>query len=285
MHAQVAKTRPFANDRVSGKPPRAGLLGLELFERFAVQVDRAAKTVTLTPLAKFTRGTGTPLPIHFIEDAPLTSGAYDGHAGEFEIDSGAAGPSIIEGYWAHERGLDVALSKGLPWGAGIGASAYEEWLSRADLSLGPLQFPHELVSFVGQAVRGSESTRLQAGLAGEWLLHCNDMTYDYGHGLVWIGTRRDCPELPFNHAGVRVATDHGALVATAVAPGTPAAVAGISAGDRIISIAGKDASVLSARDAGALLAGPVGSELEIVCGPGSGEERKTVRLRLAELVP
>ena len=285
LHRQVAKTRPFYNDRISGKSPRAGLLGLELFERFAVQVDRAARTVTLTPLEKFTGGSGTALPIYFIEDAPLTAGSYDGHPGDFEIDSGAAGPSIIEGYWAHQLGLDVALSQGLAWGAGTGANAYDEWLSRGEITLGPLRFPHQLVSYVGQPVRGSESTHLQAGLAGEWLLHCHDTTYDYGHGVVWVGAPHECPALPFNHAGVRVALDHDTLVATAVAPGTPAAAAGMARGDRIVSIAGRDASTLSTRDAAALLAGPVGSELQIVWVPAAGGAARTVRLKLAELVP
>lgn len=38
---------------IVGHAPRAGFLGLELFERFAVQLDRKAKVVTLTPLEKF----------------------------------------------------------------------------------------------------------------------------------------------------------------------------------------------------------------------------------------
>jgi hypothetical protein len=285
LYRQVAKVRPFANDRVTGKPPRSGLLGLELFERFAVQVDRARKTITLTPLEKFPGGRGTALPIHFIEDAPLTQGAYDGHPGDFEIDSGNAGPTIIEGYWAHEQGLDTSLSAGLAWHAGSGSNGYQEWLTRADLSLGAIKFPHQLVSYVGQPVRGSESTRLQAGVAGEWLLRCFDTTYDYERGVVWLGARHDCPGPSFNRAGLRVANDGGTLVAAAVLPGTPAAAAGIAAGDRIISIGGKEASVLTAKDAGVLLAGPIGVELEIVFVSKSGGDRRTARLKLEELVP
>jgi hypothetical protein len=285
LYRQVANVRPFSNDRGTGKPARAGLLGLELFERFAVQVDRAHKTITLTPLEKFTGGSGTALPIRFIEDAPLTKGAYNGRPGEFEIDSGNAGPTIIEGYWAHQQGLDTSLSQGLPWGVGSQTAGYQEWLSRGNLSLGPLQFPHQLVSYVGQPATGSESTRLQAGLAGEWLLHCFDTTYDYEHGLIWLGTRHDCPSLPFNRAGLRIAKENGALIVVAVVPGAPAAVAGMAAGDKIISIGDKDASGLTAPDASALLAGPLGSELEIVFVSKSVGEQKRARLKLAELVP
>jgi hypothetical protein len=285
LYRQVAKIRPFANDRSAGHAPRVGLLGLELFERFAVHVDRTRKTLTLTPLEKFRGGTGTARPIRFIEDAPLTSGAYDGHPGDFEIDSGNAGPTIIEGYWAQENGLDISLSKGILWGAGSGAAGYQEWLSHGDLALGPIKFARQLVSYVGQPVRGSESTRLQAGLAGEWLLHCFDTTYDYEHGFIWLGTPRDCPSLAFNHAGLRVTKDNGTLAAAGVVPGSPAAAAGIAAGDEIVAIAGQEASALSARDAASLLAGPIGTELEIVFSSKSGGDRRTARLKLAEFVP
>ena len=199
IHRQVAKVRPFSNDRVTGKAPRLGLLGLELFERFAVRIDRARKEVELTPLEKFTGGSGTALPIQFIEDAPLTRGAYNGVPGDFEIDSGNAGPTIIEGYWAHAHGLDVTLAKGLQRTAGTGASAYQEWLSRGDLELGSIKLPHQMISYVGEPARGSESTQLQAGVAGEWALRCFDMTYDYARRIIWVGgARQDCLETPFN---------------------------------------------------------------------------------------
>ena len=285
MHQQVAKVRPFANDRITGKPPRMGLLGLELFERFAVRIDRAKKEVTLTPLERFTGASGTALPIRFIEDAPLTRGAYNGIAGDFEIDSGNAGPTIVEGYWAHAHGLDNKLSGGLPWTAGSGAGGYQEWLSRGDLELGPLRLPHQIVSYVGQPARGAESTHLQAGLAGEWALHCFDTTYDYAHGVVWVGPRQDCADLPFNHAGLRVSKDGDALVAATVVPGTPAQAAGIKTGDRILSISGREASGLSARDASVLLAGPIGSELDLLIGATGGNEVRDVRLKLTELIP
>jgi PDZ domain len=285
INRQVASVRPFANDRVSGKPPRAGLLGLELFERFAVEVDRANKTVTLTPLEEFKGGRGTALPIRFIEDAPLTTGAFNGHAGDFEIDSGNAGPTIIEGYWAHELGLDGALSEGVPWSAGTGSGAYQEWLSRGDLSLGPIRLAHQLVSYVGHPERGSESTRLQAGVAGEWALRCFDTTYDYRHGTLWIGSRQACGDPLFNRAGVRVTKSGDALVATVVVPGTPAAAAGIKVGDRIVALAGQAAATLSARDAALLLAGPIGSGLDLaVAAQGEGAVRN-IRLKLVELVP
>jgi hypothetical protein len=286
ISGQPANVRALANDRISGKPPRAGIIGLELFERFAVTVDRGKKTVTLTQLEQFKGGTGTPLPIRFIEDAPLTQGSFNGIAGDFEIDSGNSAPTIIEGYWAQQHGLDTHLAKGLAWSAGSGAGAYSEWISRGDIALGPITLPHQIVSYVGQPERGSESTRLQAGLAGEWALRCFDMTYDYGHSVVWIGARHpECSEPAFNRAGLRLAKDKDGFVAEAVVPGTPAAAAGLVAGDRIVAIAGKDLSILSARDASMLLTGPGGSEIDIRYIPKTGSDARDVRIKLVELIP
>jgi hypothetical protein len=286
ISGQPANVRAFANDRIAGKPPRAGLIGLELFERFAVEVDRGKKTVTLTPLETFKSGAGTRLPIRFIEDAPLTEGAVNGVAGDFEIDSGNSGPTIIEGYWAHQNGFDTSLAKGLAWGAGSGAGFYPEWIKRSDIALGPIALAHQIVTYVGQPERGSEATRLQAGVSGEWALRCFDMTYDYGHGVVWLGPRHaNCVEPPFNHAGVRLAKDKDGFTADAVVPNSPADAAGIKPGDRVVTIAGKDVAALTPRDAAALLAGPVGTSVDIRYIPKAGQDARDAHITLVKLVP
>jgi hypothetical protein len=281
LHRQVAKVRSFVNDRTTGHPPRLGLLGLELFERFAVAVDRGKKTVTLTPLEGFKSGKGIALPIRFIEDAPLTEGSYRGVKGDFEIDSGNAGPTLIEGYWAKHHALEKALMHGTPW---IGGTGEKEWLSRADLTLGTVKLPHEIVSYVGEAPRGAESTHLQAGLSGEWALRRYDMTYDYRHGVVWIGQRHGGPEPPSNHTGLQIRKLADALTAANVFPGSPADVAGIKPGDRILAAGGHDASTLTVRDAAFLMQGPIDSDLTVVIAPAAGGDAKTLKLRLVELV-
>lgn len=43
---------------------------------------------------------------------------------------------------------------------------YGEKLSRRDITLGPIKFPREVVSYAGLVQRGSESTKLQAGVIG-----------------------------------------------------------------------------------------------------------------------
>jgi hypothetical protein len=60
--------------------------------------------------------------------------------------------------------LESFLARGLRWaGSGVGGD-YGEKLSRGDITLGPIKFPHEVVSYAGLVQRGSESTKLQAGV-------------------------------------------------------------------------------------------------------------------------
>jgi hypothetical protein len=284
IREQAGRVLPLsdaANYR-GARPPRAGLLGLELFERFVVSLDRARKTLTLTMPETFHPPAKPflPLRISFIEDAPLTAGSFNGVAGDFELDSGNAGPAIIEGYWAKTHGLDGALAQGLDWsGSGVGGS-YSTRLSRGDLTIGGLALPHQVVSYVGLPETGSESTHLQAGVIGESTLYRYDMIYDYRRATVWIDPT-PMPERPFNRSGLRLGKDGDAFTVAMVVPGSPAADAGLKAGDRIVALNGQSVAQMSTADAAPLLAGPPGSDLTVTLA----KDKREVTLRLREILP
>lgn len=289
MSDQPVKIVPLSdasNDR-GKRLPRAGILGLELFERFAVELDRRSKTMTLTSLERFPGARrGTALPIRFIEDAPLAHGSFDGIAGLFELDSGDSGPAIVEDHWARQHGLVERLSRGLDWtGGGVGGE-YREILSRGDFTLGPVRLRHEIVSYVGPAERGSESTWLQAGVIGESSLYRFNTTYDYARQLVSLEPVEGIAPLPFNRSGLRLGKQaDGGLSVNVVVPGSPASRAGFTAGDRIVAIDGRPASGLSATDAFLLLSRPAGSTVTIESVPKDGGGERTVTIQLAELLP
>jgi Aspartyl protease/PDZ domain len=289
LREQPAWVHPFpkAGDDRGLRAPRAGILGLELFERFAVHLDRRQKTVTLTPLESFhAPGRGFALPIRFTEDAPMTSGSYNGVAGDFELDSGNAGPAIIEGYWAEQHGLAPQLRHGVVWsGSGIGGD-YESIVSRGDLSIGPLQMPHEPIVYVGVVERGSESTQMQAGNIGESSLYRFDITFDYAREQVWIDSATDTDRRPFNRSGLKLKKDvSGDFVVSLVVPSSPAAAAGLVLEDRILSVGGHPSSGLAWADASVMLSGPVGAEVTLSVISKSGGNARDVVLRLAEILP
>jgi Aspartyl protease/PDZ domain len=289
LRNQPAWVHPFsrASDDRGSRAPRAGILGLELFERFAVHVDRRQKTVTLTPLERFhAPARGFPLPIRFTEDAPMTSGSYNGVAGDFELDSGNAGPAIIEGFWAEQHGLAPQLKRGIVWsGSGIGGD-YQSIVSRGDLSIGPLQMPHEPIVYVGIVERGSESTQMQAGNIGESSLYRFDVTYDYAREQVWIDSTSAIDRRPFNRSGLRLKKDDsGNFVVSLVVPNSPAAGAGLVLEDQVLSVGGHPSSGLAWADASVMLSGPVGAEVTLSVVSKSDGNARNVVLRLAEILP
>jgi hypothetical protein len=284
--AKVLAASPASNDRGS-KPLRAGILGLELFERFAVTLNRHAKTVTLTPLENFeAKPRGVAVPIRFTEDAPITDGTFADVAGEFELDSGDSGPAIIEGYWAGQQRLADRLGRGVIWsGGGVGGD-FQETLSRGDITLGPLKLPGEVVSYVGVPERGSEATRMQAGVVGESSLYRFDMTYDYGRGRVWIDPQTDIAPRPFNRTGLRLKKDGDKnFVVTLVVPNSPAADAGVTPGDRVLDIAGQPATGLAPSEATVLMSGPAASDLAITVASKTDGSKRALDLRLRDILP
>lgn len=263
---QLVKVRKFSassNDR-SPNPPRAGILGLELFERLAVAIDPQAKTVTLSAFGSAVTPRGAAIPLVFAEDAPLIAGTYRGAAGDFMLDTGNSGPTIIEDFWARARGLSTKLQKGFPRG--------DAKVSIDAIGLGPLSVQHELVSYYGPADRGSEYSRAVAGVYGEPLLSRFRSTYDYALGSVWLEPLPNLEPLPFDRSGLSlVKAERGVFKVSAVADASPAHLAAIRVGDVITAVGGEPAQKLSRADAAALLREDAGTRL-LISGTFSGVE-------------
>jgi hypothetical protein len=176
---QTAKVLPLSRNERPGKLPRAGILGLEFFQRFVVAIDHGNNTVSLQLFADAgTPRRGRPLPLLFDEDAPLVSGAFEGVPGNMMLDIGNAGPTIIEDDWAGKHGFRARLAKGVP--------RKSSKLSKGAVRLGPFELRDETVAYFGPAERGSEFTRSIAGIIGEPLLSRFNAVYDYSRSTVWL---------------------------------------------------------------------------------------------------
>jgi hypothetical protein len=278
----VAKVLPLSaksNDR-GAQPPRAGILGLELFERFTVSFDRRAGTMTLTPRGEaYPKPKGTPLPLVFAEDAALTPGAFEGRGGDFMLDTGNAGPTIIEQFWAEQTGLAPALAAALPVADGV-------TLATGEVRIGPFRLPGEVVSDYGPAERGSEHTRAVAGVLGEPLLSRFDATYDYARKTVWFSPVAGLGPLPYNRAGLSLAKgDDGAFAVARVLKASPAAEAGLFEREIVDAVDGKPIAGWSRTDAEWAFKQPVGTVVQLTVRTGPSAPAAAVQVRLRELAP
>lgn len=84
------------------------------------------------------------------------------------------------------------------------------------------------------------------------------------------------------HPGFSTSPREGPTTVEKVAPGSPAARAGIKVGDRVIAIGGRDASQLGSWTTTILLRGPAGSRVQVILENVRGG-RRTVELERVEL--
>ena len=276
---QPAKVRSFsfnANER-GARAPRAGILGLELFERFTVGIDRRRKRVSLQLRnAPYLRPAGSALPLLFDDDAPLVRGDVHGRPGTLMLDTGNAGATIVEDFWARKNGLTAQL--------GAGVSDGEVRYSTGKMTVGPASLADETLSTYGPAERGSEYTRSAAAILGEPLLSRFDAVYDYSRNIVFMNQISGISRLAFNRSGLILdKREDGTFSVHSTMAGSPAAQAGLQKGDVIDAIAGTPSRLLSRADAGALFKQAAGSQVDLhLLHPGSGP--RTIRITLRDLL-
>jgi len=271
---------PFVRVERGPLPPKAGWLGLELFERFSAIVDPVRRTLTLTPLrGRHARYPGVRVPLTLDEDAPLVPCRVGGMAGECMVDTGNAGSTIVEAHWAHAVGLDRRFSRGLDAGAGVR-------VARAAINVGALRLPHEIVAAYPQARNGSESTTVEAAILSETLHERYVTSIDYRQGAMWLAPARHRADPVFNRTGLQLRRRaDGAFDVTFVYAGSPAAAAGLRAGDRIVAIGGKPAPAMTPDELTAVNTAPVGTVRTYRVVSAGSNAARTVRVRLAELLP
>lgn len=178
------------SDRGKGKAPIAGILGLEVFERFATRLDFAAQTITLTRLDAYRHhGPTHAIPIVFQDDMPLATARADGHPGLFGIDTGNSGTLILFGDFLRHTGLRVQYPNGkvaVASGTGGEDAVRIETLRRFTFGGATLtNFPCAFTDMHS----GSFASWTEAGNLGVRILWHFTPTFDYARGVVDLDPR------------------------------------------------------------------------------------------------
>lgn len=161
-------------------PPIAGALGPEILKHFALRVDYAHATLTLTPLDGFKyRGTGTALPVAFHDVIPLITASVDGISGLFAYDIRAPGKAMLFHPFLERNGLlaryGVAPDAGHPV---IPGTLHSLQLAGTTLTGQP-------VNFVG-LTSGKFAAADEAGILGYDVLSQFVTTVDYRDGVIYF---------------------------------------------------------------------------------------------------
>ncbi|MEQ7874327.1 aspartyl protease family protein [Sphingomonas sp. ASV193] len=230
-------------------PPLSGILGLELFERFAARFDYRAGKFFLLPRARRENCEGTAIRLRFDDDMPLVDGAIEGHPGVIAIDSGNSGSPVVQGVWAKRVGLAPRLKQGIEttsFGAG-GAST--NWITRhGNLRLGPL-IARDVDLRLANDSKGSFASITEAANVGQQVLARYNVTFDYAAGRMCMAPVPGYVTPPLNRSGViAVKSAPGSFSVASVARGSDAERQGIRAGDEIVEIDGIRADRLAGKD-------------------------------------
>ena len=267
------------------RAPLAGLLGLEVFERFAARLDYPNAQLTLRKLDGFRHTTGgVPVPIMFDDDEPLLVGRINGISGLFGLDTGNASTLIVQPVWARQHGLADSLKRGLElvsYGAG-GASP--NWASRVgSVEVGGVDLKQQVVRYAEDKA-GAFSSRTEAANIGTDTLSNFVLDFDYMRGVIWFEFRPGHVARPFSRAGMSaLKEDAESFRVILVLPDSPAAAAGLAPDDRILAVDGVPAARLSGRDLSDRLIQAPGTE--VVLATARGGVARTAVVSLREMLP
>jgi hypothetical protein len=228
------------------KPSIAGILGLEIFERFAVTFDYDHAQLVLQP---FDHGSppaaakGNGLPLRFTFDMPVVDASLDGKRGVFGIDTGNSGFLLLFPQWAEREGLIAHYAKGYPQTTGgVGGAFLSHIAHIRSLQLGDATVGNPLAQLT-RADAGAVGNPTEAGNIGQDVLSRFNVHFDYRRQTMTLLPRNPLPPRRFATAGLRAskldAQHADRFKVSWVVPGGPAAEAGLRKGDEIVEVDGK----------------------------------------------
>lgn len=224
-----------------------GIIGYELFKRFAVRIDYEARQITLSdPRSWRTDGRGVAVPIVFNGTVPEIEGAIDGVAGTFDIDTGSRVSVGLNSPFVQRHALRARFKPSIEavTGWGLGGATRGTVARARRLMLGPLAIDDVIVD-MSLHKQGALSHSSPAGNIGSGVLKRFTVTFDYaGQRVFFEANARNALGDAYDRSGVWINAAPGGYRIDAVVGGSPAAEAGLQIGDIIVAVDGKAAAAL-----------------------------------------
>ncbi|MCA9753387.1 MAG: aspartyl protease family protein [Gemmatimonadetes bacterium] len=168
-----------------GRPIR-GILGWDFLSRFVVELDYPGRRLALFAPGTYEPRTGaSPVPLRVEANVPRVTGAIDGHAGSFLLDTGNAARLFVHASFAREIGLIDRAEESEILIAGIGGEEATMGAVIDRLDLGDVSWTHVPATLPSTDV-GILALDEAIGNVGSALFADAVIALDYDEGVFWI---------------------------------------------------------------------------------------------------
>jgi Aspartyl protease/PDZ domain len=223
-----------------------GMVGYETFRRFVTRIDYGARTVTLIdPRAFDPKQAGTAIPITFNGNSIEVQASYDGHPGNFTVDTGARSALTLNAPFAAKNDLKAGGAKSVAavTGWGVGGPTRSIVMRNGVLNIGPMSIPNPVVE-IATDKGGAFSDASLAGNIGAGILKRYVLTLDYEHSTIYLEpVAAPVADLDtFDRSGMWINADPQGFKVVDVTATGPAEAAGLKPDDIITAVGGKPAA-------------------------------------------
>lgn len=230
------------------------IIGAELFQRYVVEVDYESKFITLYDPQQFAyQGTGESLPLTFFYNHPYIHGkifvaGMEPIEGDFVIDSGSGfGVTVVPSFNKKQMLLEH-IPKTIQMSArGVGGE-FVTTIGRVEsLELGRFKLNKPVTAF--PQTEGFIAKEGAVGNIGGLILRHFKVIFDYPHKRMILEPNKSfAAAFDIDMSGLLLLTDSPQfklIKVHRVIEGSPAAEAGIKAGDMILEVNGRAVSQLT----------------------------------------
>jgi predicted aspartyl protease len=276
---------PISLVRNGSEEPIAGLLGYDFFRRLRVTIDYAGQTVELMPLQACTAREQSSVPL-YLDDSrvpriPLT---IAGQEALWTLDLGDAGSLTMSAALAQKLGIPTDAGVATIREGGVGGTTRSRLLQFDEIAIASHRLRDPIVN-ISEQKTGAFADPNFAGNIGYGTLRNFIPTFDYECRTLELARSTLFGTPPrFDGAGVTWRRgEDGLWRALHVMPGSPAAAAGLQAGDVLVSMNEHAASTLTRGKLGELQSAEPGSTLALTIE--RGEKQRDVQFTLARFIP